>query len=59
MAYIIEVWGIKENDEKFNETFKSKSTKQKNWIPKMREKFGKKINFDNLKDFGYRYHNSI
>jgi hypothetical protein len=54
MSYMIDAWGIDENGERFVISFPSKSSKRNNWLAKMREKFGTKINFDSVNDFGFR-----
>ena len=51
MRYQIDIWGIDGNDKKFDESLICKSDKRKNWVKKMRELHGGKINFDSLKEF--------
>ena len=53
MTYVIEFWGKNSQGDEFREKLQNKSSKPKNWLPKMRELYGGRIDFDNVTDFGY------
>lgn len=54
MIFDCEFWVVGEDNKKLKYSFKTKSTRRAKLIKIMREKFGNVVNFDSLKDFGYK-----